>query len=175
MSNYIHIAREGFSKSPIQTKEWLAAVRRCNELIVEEKKDILGKSYQKVSLKTDSKAECRLDKDGMVRAEIPSKELIVVMFKLAEILKAGIYSDSLRKFKTVHDCERRARKYRRREHWFQAKIQDIKRAYLGSSGSKRTIDNNVDILIVVVIIFVSIGVLYFISNFDGTLLPSKKR
>lgn len=108
----MHIAREGFRKTPIHFYEWLAAARQCEELVVEEKRNWFGKLQPRVSLKSDRNTALHLGSDGLIRAEAPSTELLIVMYRLADMLNAGVYSNSLRSCKTIEDGERRARKYR---------------------------------------------------------------
>jgi hypothetical protein len=48
----------------------------------------------------------------VVDAQDPSKELVLVMFKLAIILDAGVYSERLKRYASVEDWERRTKKYR---------------------------------------------------------------
>lgn len=114
MSYYVHIAREGFKETPIPLDDWLAAARQCDELAVEENRNRHGeiKGYS-VYLKGNKRAKLlRHPSAGVITAQDPSKELIIVMFKLAGILNVGVYSDRLKKYESVDDWEKRTKKYR---------------------------------------------------------------
>lgn len=113
MSYYVHIAREGFKENPIPPDDWLAAARQCDELSVEEIRnrhdEIKGYS---VFLKGNRRAKLlRHPSAGVITAQDPSKELIIVMFKLASILNVGVYSDRLKRYESIEDWEKRTKKY----------------------------------------------------------------
>ena len=93
MSYHVYIALEGFKETPIPIDAWLAAARQCDEVVVEEEQDRHGETYHSVILKGDKRA--RLDRTpyGVILAQDPSKELVVAMFKIAQTLNAGVYSE----------------------------------------------------------------------------------
>lgn len=143
MSYYVHITREGFKENPIPLDGWLAAARQCDELAVEEIRNRHGeiKGYL-VHLKGNKRAKLlRHPSAGVITAQDPSKELIVVMFKLAGILNVGVYSDKLKKYESVDDWEKRTRKYRKNRDNHHAEYE-----------TKRKISNQYGIAIWVIFI-----------------------
>ena len=112
MSYHVYIALEGFKETPIPIDAWLAAARQCDEVVVEEEQDRHGETYHSVILKGDKRA--RLDRTpyGVILAQDPSKELVVAMFKIAQTLNAGVYSERLKRYNSLDDWERRTAKYR---------------------------------------------------------------
>ena len=120
MGNYVYIAKAGLRTSPISEDAWLSAVRQCDELIV----DSAGTSRNStcvVRLKSDRRATLRLDRFGIAGAPAPSRELISVMFKVAEALNANVYSEHFNKYASTDDWSHRRRQHRR--------VFDKQRAY----------------------------------------------
>ncbi|MGO8753757.1 MAG: hypothetical protein ACLQHK_00810 [Gallionellaceae bacterium] len=107
MSYRVYIALDGFKETPISLDAWLAAARQCDDVIVVEEKNRHGKICHFVILKGDKRARLDLSPEGLVYAQNPSRELIVAMFKLSNILNAGIYSERKHRYDSVEDWERR--------------------------------------------------------------------
>ncbi len=113
MSYHVYIANPGFRETPIPRDAWLKAARECDDVVVEEKKNRFGKTSYSVTLKGgDKRAWLDLDPHGLVMSQDPSRELVIVMFKLAHALGADVYSERLKKYRSIDDWERRTRKYR---------------------------------------------------------------
>lgn len=112
MSYHVYIAQDGFKNNPITPPAWLAAARQCDEVAVEEKKNRYGRIHHAVNLKGNTRAWLSLTPYGLVHAQDPSRELVAVMFKLAALLGAGVYSERLKPYRSVEDWERRTANYR---------------------------------------------------------------
>ncbi len=112
MSYDVYIALDGFKETPISPEAWLSAARQCHDLDVVEEVDRQGTTGHHVTLKADKHARMDLGPYGMVYAQNPSRELIVAMFNLASVLRAGVYSERLNRYDSVEDWERRTRIYR---------------------------------------------------------------
>jgi hypothetical protein len=113
MSYHVYIANTGFKKTPIPRDAWLAAVRECDNVVVEERKNRHGTISYLVTLKGgDKRAWLDLDPYGLVVAQDPSRELVIAMFKLANSLGAEVYSERLKKYTSIDDWEQRTKKYR---------------------------------------------------------------
>ena len=120
MGNYVYIAKEGLRRSPISEDAWLSAVRQCDELIVDSAATSRSSTCV-VRLKSDRRATLRLDRFGIAGAPAPSRELISVMFKVAEALNASVYSEHFNKYASTDDWSHRRRQHRR--------VFDKQRAY----------------------------------------------
>lgn len=112
MSRSVCIAKQGFKETPIDRQSWLATARLIDELVVEEYPGNQGALRHRVSLKSDKASKLWLSVYGVIETQNPSEELVVVMFKLAEMLGAEVYSERLKKYHSVEDWEKRTRKYR---------------------------------------------------------------
>jgi hypothetical protein len=112
MSFHVFIAYQGFKETPIANDAWLAAARQCDELLVTECRNRHGKIYHTVALRANEREWLNLTPYGLVDAQDPSEELIVVMFKIAATLGAGVYSERLKRYLSPEDWVRRTRKYR---------------------------------------------------------------
>lgn len=121
MSTYLYIAFEGLRDSPISEEEWLSAVKKCSELVVDEARPWSAPGQRVVRLKKDRRATLRLDRFGIAGAQDPSKELIDVMFKVAAQLGAHVYSERFHVYESTDDLVRRRTQHRR--------IFDKQRAY----------------------------------------------
>lgn len=113
MSTYVYIAYEGLRTSPISEEEWLSAVQRCDELMVDDAGTSGGTGQHVVRLKRDRRATVRLDPFGIAAARDPSKELIAAMFKVASILDANVYSERFNRYASTDDWMRRRTNHRR--------------------------------------------------------------
>lgn len=112
MSYHVYVARDGFKETPIPYEQWIAAAVKCDELFVEEKKNRKGWISSTVNLKADKKQRLSLTPYGLVHAQNPNKDLVAVMFKLAGLLDAKVYSEELELYESVDDWEKRTRNYR---------------------------------------------------------------
>jgi hypothetical protein len=126
MSSRVYIALDRLEETPISFDTWLAAARQCDDVIVLEE-NRHDKIYHFVALKGDKNAQLYLSPYGLVYAQNPSRKLIVVMFKLASILNAGVYSERLNRYNSVGDWERRTRKYRHAQNNHRAKYLKVNR------------------------------------------------
>ncbi len=98
MSLHVYIARAGFKETPIGPDEWFASASDCPELRVEKKRSRHGKTFCTVALKHRREAGLHLPPHGLIDAQEPSKELILIMFRLATVLDAGVYGDKLNRY-----------------------------------------------------------------------------
>ncbi|NML60124.1 hypothetical protein HHL21_03290 [Massilia sp. RP-1-19] len=113
MSAYVYIAYEGLRTSPISVEAWLAAVNRCDKLILDKAVSFRAHGQQVVRLKSARRASVRLDRFGIAGARDPSEELIRVMFDIASLLGANVYSERFNKYASADDCVCRRTKHRR--------------------------------------------------------------
>lgn len=113
MSTYVYIALEGLRRSPISEEAWLSAVQQCDELVVDKARASGARGQTVVCLKKDRRATVRLDRYGIAGARDPSKELISVMFKVASVLEANVYSERFNKYNSADDWMRRRTSHRR--------------------------------------------------------------
>ena len=130
MSSHVYIARERFKETPIALDAWLVAARQCEDVTVEERKNRRGVVSYHVRPKGDEQAWLGLTPYGLVHAQDPSRHVVATMFKLADALGAGVYSERLTKYESVDDWERRTEKYRlkrdkRRADYRQSRIVRI--------------------------------------------------
>lgn len=117
MSFHVYISRDGFKDNPIPMDQWLTAVRQCGEVIVEDPTNQQRTNYR-VTLKSNRHARFERTPYGLIHVQAPSREQIEVMFKLANLLDAGVYSEDLDRYVSVEDWEEKTRKFRhaRDEH-----------------------------------------------------------
>lgn len=113
MSTYVYIALEGLRSSPISEEAWLYAVRQCDELVVDRARSRGARRQHVVHLKRDKRATVRLDRFGIAGARDPSREMITVMFKVASVLDANVYSERFNKYASTDDWLRRSENHRR--------------------------------------------------------------
>ena len=105
MSLHVYIARPGFKETPISADDWFASASTCVELHVEKNLNRAGKTFCTVALKNQRDASLHLTLHGLIDAQEPSKELIVIMFRLAAMLGAGVYGDSLDRYTSPEHWE----------------------------------------------------------------------
>ena len=110
-SYHVYVSREGFKDNPIPMEQWLAAARQCNELVVEDQANRQRPNYR-ITLKANGRSRFELTPYGLIQVQAPSREQIVVMFKLASLLDAGVYSEDLHRYISIEDWEERTREYR---------------------------------------------------------------
>ena len=94
MSYHVYVSKEGFKDNPIPMEEWLAAARRCNELVVEEQTNRQRPNFR-ITLRTNRHSRFERTPYGLIHVQAPSKEQVEVMFKLANLLDANVYSEDL--------------------------------------------------------------------------------
>lgn len=130
MSFHIYIARDKFKDSPISPEEWFTAATKCDELFIENK-NRKGQIYTIAKLKADKQQRLDITPYGLVHAQNPSKELVAVMFKLADFLNARVYSEKLKPYESVDDWEKRTQHFRDdfvsrrnkyRSEWYKQKL-----------------------------------------------------
>ena len=112
MSFHIYVARDGFKSTPISTAEWMDAVRQCSRLDSPDEFSRSGVRICAAALKSDRPQRLALDPHGLIDAQDPNQELVDVMFELAGLLNAGVYSEKLKRFKSVDDWRERTNSYR---------------------------------------------------------------
>jgi len=122
VSLHVYIARPGFKDSPLDRAQWLAAAQGRPEL-----KAMGGPGSLCFSLASDSDQCLALDPHGLVHAQNPSRELVVVMFELAEGLGAGVYSEKLKRYSSPQDWEERTRSHRAQHQRHRAQLQRERR------------------------------------------------
>ena len=105
MNYLVYIALEKFKDTPILKEDWLKSARACADLVLDARSCV-------ASLKNDPSACLRLNQDGLIEAQTPTRELILVMFNLAEALQAKVYSQRFKRYRSVNDWQRRTKKYR---------------------------------------------------------------
>jgi len=106
MSYHVYIARAGFKETPISMEDWLAAARNCDELVVERGKNRKSEHHL-VWLRDRRRARSSRSPYGLVFAQDPDKALVAVMFRLAQLLDAGVYSETLERYASVEDWDQR--------------------------------------------------------------------
>jgi hypothetical protein len=107
----LYIAREGFKENPIPLEEWVTAARRCEELVVKESKNQLHPSYI-ILLKRNNRARFVRTPYGLIFAQDPSLEQVRIMFKLAHLLGAAVYSDQLERYESADVWDEKTRECR---------------------------------------------------------------
>jgi hypothetical protein len=116
MSLHVYVARSGWKDTPILEQEWIDAIARCPELEarpVENRK----RSYPPLAVLRGQPRQRLELMDGFIHAQRPEEPLVAVLFALAEILDARVYSERGKPYASVEDWERKTRSYRRRrEH-----------------------------------------------------------
>lgn len=122
MSFHVYIARPGFKNTPIQRGQWIAAASGNGKL-----KGLGNTETASFSLRSDTSQRLTLDPHGLVHTQNPSKELIAVMFELAEPLGAGVYSEKLKRYSSIEDWEERTRSYRVQQQRNRAHAQSTRR------------------------------------------------
>lgn len=107
MSFHVYIARPGFKHSPLTREQWLAAAQGRPQLKV-----LGGPGSVCFALVGDSAQRLALDPHGLVHTQNPSRALVDVMFELAGVLEAGVYSEKLKRYSSPEDWEERTRSHR---------------------------------------------------------------
>lgn len=112
MSYHVYLSREGFKQNPIGEGEWLTAARQCEELVVDEQPGRLGNPQHFVHLRGNARQWLHRNPLGIIESQDPAQEMVAVMFRLADLLDAGVYSERLKRYQTVADWEKRTKAYR---------------------------------------------------------------
>lgn len=112
MSFHIYVARDGFKSSPISTAAWIDAARQCPKLDLPDEFNRSGVRISVAKLKSNRRQRLSLDPYGLIHAQDPTQELVEVMFEVAELLNAGVYSEKLKRFQSVDDWRDRTNSYR---------------------------------------------------------------
>ncbi|MFA7276340.1 MAG: hypothetical protein WC043_06015 [Pseudobdellovibrionaceae bacterium] len=110
MSYHVYVAYNGFKETPIAPANFQAAVKACPELSVPPKTE----SFRTAWLKEQKRQRLHLTVYGLIDAQAPSEDLIHVMFKIAKILGARVYSERLKPYDSPEDWEKRTRTYRQK-------------------------------------------------------------
>jgi hypothetical protein len=108
----VYIAREGFKDNPIGVQEWEAAVRQCKELQLDERSRGPG-GNRLARLRGGKGTHLSRTPYGLLHTQNPPIEMIRVMFSLANVLGAGVYSEDLERYASVEDWDQRTAEYRR--------------------------------------------------------------
>lgn len=111
MSFHVYVSRPGFKDEPIFGDEWVAAARSCPRLSVVEHLNRRGVSHHQVKLAGTGKF-LWLTPYGLIHAQDPPEDLVEVMFEIAAILGAGVYSERLKRYDSVSDWRERTHRYR---------------------------------------------------------------
>lgn len=111
MSYHVYVSKEGFKDNPIPMDQWLAAARQCNELVVQEQANRQRPNYR-ITLKANKRSRFERTPYGLIHVQAPSREQVIVMFKLANLLGANVYSEYLDRYMSVEDWEEKTREYR---------------------------------------------------------------
>jgi hypothetical protein len=114
VSYHVYIARSEFKETPIEEAEWLAAARSAAQLSVGERTNRAGRKIFSIHLKDNKRERLHRTQYGLIDAQDPSPELVAVMFDLARILEARVYSERLKPYSSVEDWRRRTGAYRER-------------------------------------------------------------
>jgi len=133
MSYHVYIANEGLKDNPIAGDAWLAAARQHHALTVRELRSRAGIGYHEVHLKADKSSRLELDRYGLVHAQAPSRELVVVMFDLAAALGAGVFSEKASPYRSVDDWEMRTRQFRKQYAEHKAHQRKLRRRWIAFS------------------------------------------
>lgn len=112
MSFHVYVARDGFKSSPISVADWVDAARQCSKLVLPDGFNQSGVRISVAMLKSNRRQCLSLDPHGLIHAQDPSQELVEVMFELAALLNAGVYSEKLKRFQSVGDWRERTNSYR---------------------------------------------------------------
>ncbi|MDL5031540.1 hypothetical protein QRD43_06425 [Pelomonas sp. APW6] len=112
MSFHIYVARDGFKSNPISTSDWMDAARQCPKLDLSDEFNRSGVRISVAKLKSNRRQHLSLDPHGLIHAQDPTQELVEVMFELAGLLNAGVYSEKLTRFQSVDDWRDRTNSYR---------------------------------------------------------------
>lgn len=112
MSYHVYISKEGFKETPIELFDWLAVARQLKELCIHEKVNRKGFRTYTIHLVGNERQWLQLDVYGLVHAQDPSRELVMVMLEAAQKLNAQVYSERLKPYKNIQDWEKRTKKYR---------------------------------------------------------------
>lgn len=133
MSYHVYIANEGLKDNPIAGDAWLAAARQHHALTVLELRSRNGSRYHEVHLKKDKASTLNLDRYGLVHAQAPSRDLIVVMFDLAASLGAMVVSEKAKPYRSVDDWEKRTRQFRKQHDEMKARRRTVRRRWIAFS------------------------------------------
>jgi hypothetical protein len=125
MSFHVYIARPGFKDAPIEREQWLS-IAHSNERL----KGTRNSDAASFLLSSDRTQRLTLDPNGLVHTQNPSRELVVVMFELAERLGAGVYSEKLKRYSSTEEWEERTRSYRAQHQRNMANVQSKRRKKL---------------------------------------------
>ncbi|HSV50629.1 MAG TPA: hypothetical protein VLJ57_00830 [Burkholderiaceae bacterium] len=112
MSFHIYVARDGFKSNPISAADWVDAARQCPTLDVRDEVSRSGTRISLAKLKSHRRQHLSLDPHGLIHAQDPNQELVKVMFELAGLLNAGVYSEKRKRFQSVDDWRDRTNSYR---------------------------------------------------------------
>jgi len=119
MSSYVSISKRDWKNNPISKEEWKKAAQtialHIKELSVEPVKNKNYPDNVIVYLKSNKRMNLHLDPYGVVTAQDPNEELVEIMFKLAEVMNAKVYSERAVPYKSLEDWEKRTKKYRERK------------------------------------------------------------
>jgi hypothetical protein len=133
MSLHVYIANQGLKDNPIASDAWIAAARQHHALTVLELRSRNGSPYHEVHLKKDKASRLTLDRYGLVHAQAPSRDLIVVMFDLAATLGAMVVSEKAKPYRSVDDWEKRTREFRKRHEDNKARHRTVRRRWIAFS------------------------------------------
>jgi hypothetical protein len=149
MCFHVFIAREGFKETPIDMSEWIAVAHQRSELSVTEQCDSRGRSHYSVHLRDNKRDRLSLTPYGLIDAQNPSRDLVVVMLALAEALNARVYSERLKPYTSIDDWERRTKSFRQ-------ELNERKASYLAARWKR--------IILAIIIIVVAALIGWFVGG-----------
>ena len=118
MSFHVYISKPGFKEEPIDYDDWVASATKVassnNNLTISEKKRKGHKSTFYAHLDHSKRQRLVMNRYGLIHAQDPTRELIEIMFKIANELNASVYSERLKAYKDVDDWEKRTKQFRER-------------------------------------------------------------
>ncbi len=117
MSFHVYIARDGWAETPITQAEFVEAARSHPDLDVRE-----HARYVAVSLR-GHRSERLHATQGWVHAQAPSEALVRVMFDLAALLDARVWSERAKPYRDLDDWRGRTADFRARQAQAQAEAQ----------------------------------------------------
>lgn len=125
MSFHVYVSKAGFKDNPISVDDWVAAVKSIDDLLIQQETNRNSKVIVVAKLKSDKTQCLSLTVYGLVHAQNPGRDLIEIMFRLADKLNGNVYSEKLKPYSSVDDWEKRTKNYReslnlRREAYTQS-------------------------------------------------------
>lgn len=120
MSYHVYISKPGFKDDPIDKEDWINVAKHVSEItdnfVVEKRRNRNNEQGYDIHLSSSKRQWLHMTPYGLIHAQNPSRELIEIMFIIANKLDANVsvYSERNVAYSSPDEWEKRTKNYCKR-------------------------------------------------------------